>query len=174
MAFTASVNVPNELTLTAPTCSAGDCGSVRRNSDLHVTWTGAVSSGVVLGFNSGKITAGVVEKLVTVSCRLTSSPAVADRSRWLEAGAGLTSQHHRITVSIMRTTVTLEDDVYEAAMTLVKTTRRSLGQVISELARRGLKPVRPTRGRLPGFAVSANAPIIPGDRASKLLADEEP
>lgn len=74
----------------------------------------------------------------------------------------------------MRTTVTLEDDVYEAAMTLVKTTQRTLGQVLSDLARRGLKPVRASKGKLPGFAVAPNAPIIPGDRASKLLADEEP
>jgi hypothetical protein len=73
----------------------------------------------------------------------------------------------------MRTTVTLEDDVYEAAMTLVKTSRRTLGQVLSELARRGLKPLRATRGRLPGFAVSPTAPIIPADRASRLLADED-
>ena len=73
----------------------------------------------------------------------------------------------------MRTTVTLEDDVYDAAMTLVRSTRRTLGQVLSDLARRGLKPVRGTHGKLPGFAVPPNAPIIPGDRASKLLADED-
>lgn len=73
----------------------------------------------------------------------------------------------------MRTTVTLEDDVYEAARTLVKTTGRTLGQVLSELARRGLKPLRASKGKLPSFAVPPNAPIIPGNRAPKLLADED-
>jgi hypothetical protein len=74
----------------------------------------------------------------------------------------------------MRTTLTLADDVYEAARTLAEASGRSLGEVVSDLARRGLNP-QPTIARaddLPVFAVPADAPIIPGNRASQLLADE--
>ena len=39
----------------------------------------------------------------------------------------------------MRTTVTLDDDAYEIAVTLAKTLGRSLGQVISDLIRRAVK-----------------------------------
>lgn len=37
----------------------------------------------------------------------------------------------------MRTTVTLDDDVYEAAKALAKASGKTLGQVLAELARRG-------------------------------------
>jgi Arc/MetJ family transcription regulator len=40
----------------------------------------------------------------------------------------------------MRTTVTLDDDVYEAAMRLARASGERLGKVLSMLARRGLKP----------------------------------
>ena len=74
----------------------------------------------------------------------------------------------------MRTTLALADDVYEAARTLAEASGRSLGDVVSDLARRGLRP-QPAiarEGDVPVFVVPANAPIIPGNRASQLLADE--
>jgi hypothetical protein len=74
----------------------------------------------------------------------------------------------------MRTTLALADDVYEAAKTLAETTGRSLGEVVSDLARRGLtpQPVIAREGDLPVFAVPSDAAIIPGNRASQLMADE--
>ena len=76
----------------------------------------------------------------------------------------------------MRTTIALEDDVYEAARTLAEASGQSLGTVVSRLARRGLRPEKPSksdeRGSLPMFRVPANAEIIPGDRAPALLDEE--
>jgi hypothetical protein len=40
----------------------------------------------------------------------------------------------------MRTTLVIEDDVLEAARSLAEAEGKSLGEVISELARRGLAP----------------------------------
>lgn len=74
----------------------------------------------------------------------------------------------------MRTTVTLDDDVAEAARALMRASGRTLGQVLSQLARRGLKAQNEfaSRNGLPTFGVSANSPVIPSDRATSLLADE--
>jgi hypothetical protein len=64
----------------------------------------------------------------------------------------------------MRTTVTLDDDAYEIAATLAKTSGKRLGQVISDLIRRAVqKPERPTRRggkRFPTFEVPPGAPMI--------------
>lgn len=74
----------------------------------------------------------------------------------------------------MRTTLSLADDVYEAARTLAAASGRSLGEVVSDLARRALRPESPVgrKGEPPAFAVPASAPIIPGSRASEVVADE--
>jgi hypothetical protein len=74
----------------------------------------------------------------------------------------------------MRTTITLADDVYQAAKVLAEGSGRSLGEVVSELVRRALRPPPPgrTEGGLPVFAVAPDAPIIPGHRAAELLAGE--
>lgn len=75
----------------------------------------------------------------------------------------------------MRTTITLDDDVAEAAKSLVRSTGKTLGQVVSELARRSLK-ARPSsarnKGLVPVFALADEEEIIPADRASRLLAKE--
>jgi hypothetical protein len=63
----------------------------------------------------------------------------------------------------MRTTLTLERDVYEAALTLSRSSGRTMGQVVSSLARAGLKRRRLHRGAkdtLPRFPVSAGTPPI--------------
>ena len=39
---------------------------------------------------------------------------------------------------MVRTTVTLDDDVFTAAQTLARSSGKTLGQVLSDLARRGL------------------------------------
>lgn len=75
----------------------------------------------------------------------------------------------------MRTTLTLDDDLYRAARTLAEHTGQSLGAVVSQLVRRGLKPRAPRRrgaDDLPVFDVPDDEPIIPGLRAAKLLAEE--
>ena len=63
----------------------------------------------------------------------------------------------------MRTTLDLDDDVVAAARELAAIERRSLGTVISELARRGLTPARvEASADLPVIRVPAGtAPITP-------------
>jgi hypothetical protein len=75
----------------------------------------------------------------------------------------------------VRTTISLDDDVYQAAKALADSSGRSLGTVVSELVRRGLRPRPSGRTRndgLPVFDVPADASIIPAERAAELLADE--
>ena len=63
----------------------------------------------------------------------------------------------------MRTTLDIDDDVVAAARELAAGERRSIGSVISELARRGLAPARiDADGDLPVIRVPAGAaPITP-------------
>jgi hypothetical protein len=60
------------------------------------------------------------------------------------------------TVRCMRTTLVIEDDVLEAARSLAEAEGKSVGEVISELARRGLAPQRQeaVEGGFPVFSVS--------------------
>jgi hypothetical protein len=61
----------------------------------------------------------------------------------------------------VRTTLDLDDDVIAAARELAAGQRRSLGSIISELARRGLTPARvETEGDLPIVRVPAGTPPI--------------
>lgn len=53
---------------------------------------------------------------------------------------------------MMRTTLDIDDDVMAAARELAAVERRSLGAVVSELARRGLTPAR--------VAVDAGFPVV--------------
>ncbi len=63
----------------------------------------------------------------------------------------------------MRTTLDIDDDVVAAARELAAGERRSLGSVISELARRGLTPAQvAVDGDVPVIHVPAGtAPITP-------------
>jgi hypothetical protein len=63
----------------------------------------------------------------------------------------------------MRTTLEIDDDVVAAARELADGQRRSLGSVISELARRGLTPAQvEVDGDIPVIRVPAGtAPITP-------------
>lgn len=76
----------------------------------------------------------------------------------------------------MRTTVTLDDDVYDAAMHLSLNSGERLGKVLSMLARRGLKPAEGSatraRRRFPVFDVPANAPMIPASRIQRVIDEE--
>ena len=61
----------------------------------------------------------------------------------------------------MRTTLDIDDDVVAAARELAASERRSLGAVISELARRGLTPARvEADGGLPVIRVPPGTPAI--------------
>ena len=74
----------------------------------------------------------------------------------------------------MRTTVSLDNDVFEAAQSLAASSGKKLGAVLSQLARRGLhRELKSDRkNKLPVFSVPSDAPVIPSNRAQKLLADE--
>jgi hypothetical protein len=79
----------------------------------------------------------------------------------------------------MRTTVTLDDDVYEAAQARAQKTGKRLGHVLSEMARQALKPSRqqsrhPGReaARFPTFEVPAGARLIPASRIQKALDED--
>lgn len=76
----------------------------------------------------------------------------------------------------MRTTVTLDDDVFEAAREQAQASGKNLGAVLSQLARRGLRAsaqATNTSG-LPVFRVKPGADVIPSSRAKELLAEEAP
>ena len=76
----------------------------------------------------------------------------------------------------MRITVTLDHDVYEAAVCLARDSGRSLGKVLSELARRGLQREKPVAAmgnhRFPTFQVPQDAPVIPASRVQGVLDEE--
>jgi hypothetical protein len=72
----------------------------------------------------------------------------------------------------MRTTLNLDDDVMEAARFLAESERRPLGQVVSELARRGLAPREVRLGDedgFPVFNVTPGAPAITGEMVEAAL-----
>ena len=73
-----------------------------------------------------------------------------------------------------RTTIRIDDDVIEAARSLARSRGKTIGTVVSELARRGLRPARPGRRRkgFPVFDVPATArPITP--EAVRLALEED-
>ncbi|HEV2375762.1 MAG TPA: hypothetical protein VGS19_26800 [Streptosporangiaceae bacterium] len=70
----------------------------------------------------------------------------------------------------MRTTLQIDDDVLEAARQIATADGRSIGTVISELARRALRPtpIKPDVA-FPMFDVAVDAPpITPADVARAL------
>lgn len=74
----------------------------------------------------------------------------------------------------MRTTVTLDDDVFQAAQVQAQASGKTLGQVLSQLARRGLRADlrSTTKSGLQVFKVQPDAEIIPSSRANQLLAED--
>jgi hypothetical protein len=78
---------------------------------------------------------------------------------------------------LMRTIVTLNDDVNEATQTLAQATGKKLGRVLSEMARQAIQPSR--RGskqatpqgtsRFPVFEVPRGSRVIPASRIQKAL-----
>jgi hypothetical protein len=68
----------------------------------------------------------------------------------------------------VRTTLDIDDAVLAAARAIAEAENRSLGSVISELARRALVPAR-TVGEFPTFDVPADAPAITPDMVDRAL-----
>ena len=65
----------------------------------------------------------------------------------------------------MRTTLSLDDDIFSAARSLAHQRNISLGRAVSDLARRGLQGTPPPYGLpgnhdLPCFSVKEGSPII--------------
>ncbi|MGH2883918.1 MAG: antitoxin [Solirubrobacteraceae bacterium] len=73
----------------------------------------------------------------------------------------------------MRTTLDIADDVVAAAKELAAAERRSLGSVISELARRGLTPARvEAEAGLPVIRVPAGTPAITPEMVRRALDED--
>lgn len=73
----------------------------------------------------------------------------------------------------MRTTLDIDDDVVAAARELAASWRRSLGAVISELARRGLTPARvETDDGLPVIRVPPGTPPITPETVRRALDED--
>lgn len=75
----------------------------------------------------------------------------------------------------MRTTLQIDDDVYRAARSLAASEEKSLGEVISELARKGLRPdvsrIR-SGGDFPTVDVAKDAPVVTPEMIRAALEDE--
>jgi hypothetical protein len=73
----------------------------------------------------------------------------------------------------VRTTLEIDDDVVAAARELAANQGRSLGSVISELARRGLTPARvEVEGDLPVIRVPAGTPAITPEMVRRALDED--
>ena len=73
----------------------------------------------------------------------------------------------------MRTTLQLDDDVLAAARELATGEHRSLGAVVSELARRGLTPARiEAEDGLPVIRVPAGTPPITPEMVRRALDED--
>jgi hypothetical protein len=73
----------------------------------------------------------------------------------------------------VRTTLDIDDDVVTAARELAADQRRSLGSVISELARRGLTPARvEADGPVPVIRVPAGTPPITPEMVRRALDED--
>ena len=83
------------------------------------------------------------------------------------------SPYHRI----VRTTVTIDDDVYEAALANAQATGRRIGRVLSEMARtaiekRQIPPSTKKRKRFASFDVPKGARTISASKIQKALDED--
>jgi hypothetical protein len=71
----------------------------------------------------------------------------------------------------MRTTLAIDDDVLAAAREMASSERKSVGEVISSLARSAMRPVaagRATRNGVPLLAVRLGAPRVTSELVRQL------
>lgn len=71
----------------------------------------------------------------------------------------------------MRTTLDIDDGVLAAARAIAESENRSLGSVVSELARRGLVPQQRAADGFPTFEVSEGAAPITPDMVERAMDD---
>ncbi len=73
----------------------------------------------------------------------------------------------------MRTTLQIDDDVLSVAKQLAAERNVSIGSVVSELARKGLRPVEPYRysDDFPVFEVREDAPVFGPDEVDDALEE---
>lgn len=73
----------------------------------------------------------------------------------------------------MRTTLAIDDDVLEEARLIAAAENRSVGAVISMLARRSLRPTPlADDDGFPVFDVAEDAPVITSHHVARALDDE--
>jgi hypothetical protein len=77
---------------------------------------------------------------------------------------------------VVRTTLTLDDDVYQAALAFSQSSGEGLGKVVSKLARRGLQPPAPARKnkrrRFPVFDVAPGTRMMSLSRIQRFIDEE--
>jgi len=73
----------------------------------------------------------------------------------------------------VRTTVDIDDDVLQVARSLAKSRRISLGQALSQLARKGLQPVAagPEDDLFPRFPCQTDDPIVTAEQVREALEE---
>lgn len=74
----------------------------------------------------------------------------------------------------MRTTITLDDDVLSAAKEMAVQENKTIGEVISTLARKGLRPERPApkkRNGIPLLTVRKDASPVTSEMVHRLRED---
>jgi hypothetical protein len=71
----------------------------------------------------------------------------------------------------MRTTLHIDDDIYEAVRSLAAIERSSVGKVLSKLARRALSPSRPAHSSkgFPVFDVPSQTPPLTPEMVREAL-----
>jgi hypothetical protein len=75
----------------------------------------------------------------------------------------------------VRTTLQIDDDILRVARSLARSEGKTIGEVVSDLARKGLRPALPGRGPagLPMFEVPEDAPPLTPEMVREALEDAE-
>ena len=75
----------------------------------------------------------------------------------------------------MRTTLKIDDDVLQAARDLATVQEKTIGEIVSQLARRGLAPRVPRKvdRQFPVFEVSDEAAPLTSELVQRALDDKE-
>lgn len=74
----------------------------------------------------------------------------------------------------MRTTLNIDDDVMRVVRSIAGQQGKPVGQVISELVRKGLRPATPSRHKgFPVFDVPRDAPSITPEMVREALDDSQ-
>jgi hypothetical protein len=79
-------------------------------------------------------------------------------------------------LGFVRTTLRIDEDVLRVARSLARSQGKTIGEVVSELARRGLRPGRtrrPDPTGFPTFDVPEDAPPLTPEMVREALEDAE-